>query len=408
MSNENRRHKLVLKTLGMEHLKQYNQLLRYAFQVTSRDLFDSGYDEEGELIRSKRPVLERAEVIGWFNEDRLVSQLSIYPCLVNIHGALCPMGGLTGVGTYPEYANMGLMAGLIEVALERMRAKGQNISYLYPYSVPFYRDKGWEIMSEQLKFKILDSQLPRAVPVPGYVERLPVTHPDVTDTYDRFSRQNHGAMIRGEVEWEEYWRWENEEERTAAVYYESEGKPLGYMLYWVARDVFHVKEMIYLSQEARLGLWNFITAHFSMISSVEGNVFKNDPIAFLMDDSQIVETIEPYYMARIVDVAAFLETFPFARPLPPDQPFHFLVSDPVARWNNGLFSPRSENGRVIVRRQAEGAAVRLDIRALSSMLMNFRRPSWFREINRVDTDDRTLELLEDLIPDAVPYFSDYF
>lgn len=42
------------------------------------------------------------------------------------------MGGLTGVGTYPEYSNQGLMHKLLETALKKMKENGQYISYLYP------------------------------------------------------------------------------------------------------------------------------------------------------------------------------------------------------------------------------------------------------------------------------------
>lgn len=94
------------------------------------------------------------------------------------------------------------------------------------------------------------------------IERLAVDHPDVFDVYARFARQNHGALIRSAFNWEEYWRFENEEERTAAVYYGANQEPLGVLFYWVADEVFHIKEMFYLNQEARNGLWNFITAHF--------------------------------------------------------------------------------------------------------------------------------------------------
>ena len=69
--------------------------------------------------------------------------------------------------------------------------------------------------------------------------------------------------------------------------------------------------MIYLNQEARIGLWNFITAHFSMIDQVVGNTYKNEPIAFTLDDSDITETIQPFFMARIVDVEQFLAHYPF-------------------------------------------------------------------------------------------------
>ena len=404
MSSRERRERLQLKALGMEHLSQYNELLRYVFQVTNRDLQNSGY-EEGEFARAHRPILEKADVIGWFNGDKLVSQLSIYPNQVNIHGRIVPMGGLTGVGTYPEYANLRLMTDLIKVGLEHMRDKGQIISYLCPYSVPFYRKKGWEILSERVTFRVKDSQLPEIVDIPGFVERLPALHPDVIATYDRFARKNHGAMLRRDIQWEEYWRWENEDERTAAVYYEGRHKPTGYMLYWIEKDIFHVKEMVYLTQEARLGLWNFITAHYSMINRVEGRIYKNAPLAYLLEDSQIIETIEPYSMARIVDVAAFLRQYPFARA---GRPFHFVVIDPLADWNRGVFGLTWDGKTPEVTREPVGKSAALSIRTLTAMLMGFRRPSFFHEIQQLEVDTRTLALLEDIIPESQPYFSDYF
>ena len=91
------------------------------------------------------------------------------------------------------------------------------------------------------------------------IERLAVDHPDVFDVYARFARQNHGALIRSAFNWEEYWRFENEEERTAAALW---CQSRTFRVLFIGYEVFHIKEMFYLNQEARNGLWNFITAHF--------------------------------------------------------------------------------------------------------------------------------------------------
>lgn len=406
MTENREREHLKIKPVELQHIDQYNELLRYVFQVTQRQLTESGY-EDGELVRSKRPVLQEAKVFGWFtDEDQLVAQICIYPCEVNIHGKIFKMGGVTGVGTYPEYANMGLMSDLIKLALGKMREDGQYISYLYPYSIPYYRRKGWEIMSDHMTFDLKDTQLPKITEVVGYVKRLSVDDADVMRTYDQFARANHGALIRNKFEWDEYWRWENEEERTAAVYYDNSDNPQGYIFYWVEGDIFHIKEMIYLNQEAHHGLWNFIDAHFSMIEAVRGDVYKNEPIAFLLEDSQIKETIEPYFMARIVDVKSFLKEFPFAGNF---QPFHFVITDPVAAWNNGVFGLSiGENGSVQIIEKAVGNPVELDIQTLSTMMMSYRRPNYLYRINRLKTDPKLLKILEDIIPDQQPYFSDYF
>lgn len=399
------RDRLTIRPVGLKYLDQYNELMRYVFQVTDRQLIESGY-EEGELKRSKRPVLQEAEVYGWFTpDDQLVSQICIYPCEVNIHGRIYRMGGVTGVGTYPEFANLGLMSDLVKLALEKMRGAGQYISYLYPYSIPYYRRKGWEIMSDHISFRLKDTQIPRHEDVPGHVERLDVDHDDVIATYDRFARTMHGALIRNRFEWAEYWRWENEDERTAALYYDSGGAPQGYLLYWVEGDVFHIKEMIYLTQEARRGLWNFIGAHFSMIDEVQGDIYMNEPLAFLLDESQITETIEPYFMARIVDVAAFLRDYPFESGM---RPFHFAVSDPIAEWNNGIFGLQSDGDGFEVTDKPVGKRVEVDIQTLSTMMMSYKTPAYLERIGRLRTDRGTLRMLEEIIPADQPYFSDYF
>ncbi len=400
------KNEMELRRVSEKYLAQYDELLSYVFQVTEEDIESSGYENKREMVRAKKPVLELSKVFGWFHNDNLISQIAIYPCEVNIHGKIFQMGGVTGVGTYPEYANHGLMKDLIQLALVEMRKDKQWISYLYPYNIPYYRRKGWEIMSDKLSFKVKDTQLPKQVDVPGIVERRDVDDPDAYKVYDEFALKNHGAMIRKELNWEEYWRFENEEERIAAIYYDEEGEPKGVLFYWIYDEIFHVKEMFYLNQEARNGLWNFITAHFSMIYWVKGDIYKNEPLSFLLDDSEITETIAPYFMARIVDVKEFLKEYPFFKRV---EPFYFEVTDPVADWNNGIFGVSwDDDGQLQVSNEPVGHQVKLSIQTLTCMLMNYRRASYLARIERLEADKETIQLLEETLPDMEAYFSDYF
>ncbi|MFD1441848.1 MULTISPECIES: GNAT family N-acetyltransferase [Lacticaseibacillus] len=400
------RDELEIRPVTPANLEQFNDLLAYVFQVTAKEVEESGY-EDGELERAKRPVLEKSDVIGWWQGDQLISQLAIYPCRVNIHGQLYDMAGLTGVGTYPEYAGHGLMHDLVKIGLSHMRDHHQWISYLYPYSIPFYRKKGWEIMSDHLTFDVKDTQLPKVDnSLPGHVERLEIDDPDVIEIYNRFALHNHGAMIRNQLNWDEYWRWEDEDERIAGVYYDDNDIPQGYVLYWIADEVFHIKEMVYNTQEARIGLWNFVAAHFSMVEHVKGDIYKNEPLHFLLDDGDITQTIHPYFMARIVDVAQFLKSYPFEEA---DKPLHFVVSDPLADWNNGVFGLWwDEAGHLQVTDRPVGDPVKLDIQTLTTMLMSYRRPSYLAKIERIEASKAAIKQLERIIPNDEPYFSDYF
>lgn len=397
---------LEIRKVEIEDVEQFNDLLKYVFQVSNTSLAQVGYSES-ELVQAKYPVLEKSNVIGWFDSDNyLVSQICVLPLEVNIHGKKFKMGGVTGVGTYPEYANVGLMNDLIKSALKEMKVNKQYISYLYPYSIPYYRKKGWEIISDKVKYTVLDNQLPAYNNVGGQVSRESVMDEDVKEVYNRYSMQHHGALIRSDFEWEEYWRWEDEDSRVAAIYYDEKDIAQGYFFYWIDEDIMYIKDFIYLSEDARIGLWNFIGAHFSMIEKLIGTTFSNESIAFHMKDSAIKEVIEPYYMARIVDVENFLKLYPFKKI---DKPFHFVVSDSVVEENNGVFSISKDNAeKIVVEKEAIGEAITLDIQTLTSMLMSYRKVEYFYQYNYLKCNQEALEILKDAIYETTPYFSDYF
>ena len=397
---------LKLQRVGMEHIEQYNQLLKYVFQVTKHSMQQVGWEEK-EIIRAKQPSFEQAAVIGWFDGDTLVSQCVVYPMKVRIFSRIYEMGGLTGVGTYPEYSNHGLMYQLLEKALHEMRNAGQYISYLYPYSIPYYRRKGWEIISDKITYEIQDYQLPKNRQVPGEVRRVAVTSDEIKETYNRFAAVTHGALIRDSLAWNEYCLWDSDDVM-AAVYYNEEKERCGYIIYWIADEVFHIKDMIFLNEEARIGLWNFVSAHFSMISKVIGNTFTDEPLAFLLEDAKIQETISPYYMARIVDFTRFVELYPF-KPDSRKRVWSFMLEDPVLPWNNGSFTLTIDRqGKGIVTRSGKRQRDTVDIQTMTTMLLGYKRPDYLQKIGRLHCPESIIDMLEDAVEQQIPYFSDYF
>jgi predicted acetyltransferase len=397
---------LRMKNVGIEQLEQYNQLLKYVFQVTNRQLHKIGLEEE-DILRDKSPILEQADVLGWFDGDRLVSQVAVYPFRVRISNRTYDMGGLTGVGTFPEYSSQGLMHKLLCQALEKMRAKKQSISYLYPYSIPYFRRKGWEIISDKITFVVNDYQLPKKKPVSGEVERVEVESEQVKKAYERFAMQTHGAMLRDDLAWKEYWRWDLDD-LIAAIYYNEEGQPDGYLLYWIENECFRIKDMIFVNEEARSGLWNFISAHFSMISKVIGNIYTDEPLAFLLEDADIKESISPYFMARIVDLEQFIAQYPFKQEAE-SREWVFTLDDPLLTWNQGNFLLRiTPEGKGEVVRTSERSSGKIDIQTITTMLLGYKRPGYLHKIGRISCSPEVLAMLEDAIEQQTPYFSDYF
>lgn len=396
------------KKLDADDFEEFEALLRYAFQVSSYEMSRIGWSDK-EMKQSKKPIFDSSYVLGWFYKGHLASQIVVYPMEVNIQGKICKMGGVTGVATYPEYTGRGLVHSLIKKSLEHMRQEQQYISFLCPYSIPFYRKQGWELVSDRMTFTIRDTQLPRHHAVEGQIERVPVEDEDIRNVYKYFALQQHGALIRGDLEWEEYWRWETDD-ILGAVYYNAEQKPLGYVIYYIENEIFKIKEMVYLNQEAKYGIWNYISAHFSMITKVEGANYSGEAIAFQFEDSEIDETIKPYVMARIVDVCRFFEEYSFQF-VDDKLKLFFRIRDPAAEWNNGIFHVFWKDGKTICEKvDSHGAAplIEMDIQTLTTLLMGYKRPTYLYNNDRIDMDYYLLPTLESLIPPGKPYFSDYF
>ena len=167
----------VMRELDYSDLDQFNSLLQYAFQVTTYDLYKIGVKQE-EMKYAKRPMLEEAYVVGWFYKEKLASMILVYSMKINIHDNIMDMGGITGVATYPEYTGKGLIHSLMKHVIDYMHNQKMSISFLYPYSIPFYRKLGWEIASDKIAFTVKDTQLPKARPASGMVERVSLDSED--------------------------------------------------------------------------------------------------------------------------------------------------------------------------------------------------------------------------------------
>ena len=65
-----------MRELDKSDLDQFNALLQYAFQITTKELFETGWAQD-EIKYAKRPILEEAYVIGWFYKNRLASMIVV-------------------------------------------------------------------------------------------------------------------------------------------------------------------------------------------------------------------------------------------------------------------------------------------------------------------------------------------
>lgn len=394
----------IIRNLTTNDIDQYNALLRYAFQVTEQDLMKAGWCAE-EIKQSKFPVLERADILGCYDADTLVSQFAVYPLKMNIYNSIFQVGFITSVSTYPEYSGKGIMSKLMKKSLIRMQEKKQSLALLYPYSIPLYRLFGWEIISNKISYTIKDRQIPAKEKAPGFVRRVDWDNKDFVNLHTNFAQQTHGCLFRNTLAWEEYWRWDYDD-TVVAIYYSEKNKPLGYMVYLIRNDIMYIKEMIYLNREAQKGLWEYIHAHESMIDEVRGNTYFNEPVAFDMDDGDIKETIRPYIMGRIVDFELFISQY-HCDPLEKNVCIAFEITDSLLDWNNRTFHILFNEGRCTLTNTPTDYRVSMSIATLTTLFLGYKTAVQLFRRERIQGNERSVLRLDDVILHESPYISDY-
>ena len=394
----------TVRPLTIDDIDQYNALLRYAFQVTEQELSETGWKND-EIKRSKFPVLQRADVLGCFNGNDLVSQFAVYPLEMNIYNVKYPVGFVTSVCTYPEHTGHGIMKRLMIQSLTRMRENHRPFALLYPYSIPLYRRLGWEIISNKMTYIVKDTQIPRKIQEPGYVRRVEWNDRQFMDLHTKFAQKTHGCLYRNNLAWEEYWRWD-EDDTNVAVYYNVKDKPCGYMVYLIKNDIMHIKEMVYLNREAQKGLWEYIHAHDSMIDEVHGSTYFSEPIAFEMDDGDIKESIRPYAMGRIIDVEDFLADYP-CDPDGGTLTIALEIEDKLLPWNDRTFTVKFENGECTQTQEPPEHHLKMGIGTLSTLLLGYKTAERLFELERIEGREEAVERLDDVLFHKIPYISDY-
>ncbi|MBC1436016.1 GNAT family N-acetyltransferase [Paenilisteria rocourtiae] len=385
-----------LREIKESEIGKVKELRDYAFRVPA----SGGEDDFNYWVQNARRL-------GLFYGEHLLAQVLTYPLSVSILGERFSMGGIAYVASFPEFRNGGLITRLMTESLVRMRDAGQLVSYLSPFSIPFYRRFGYEVFTEKVELEIPSHALPDMGTVPGRVMRL--TSKDgtgisvVRELYNRLAlTKKSGMMMRDDAWWLRLARRGYTKE--IAVYCDMNGVTMGYMLFTLDAEVFKVHEMVTLNYEAEKGLWRFIGTHGMMVDRVVAkNVgsLRDVSLAFPSPDFQKREILD--FMMRIVDVEAFLSKYRFEWT---DNALYLQVEDEIAPWNEGVFEIR---GSFVKRVESTKEPVlAITIQALGQMLMGFARPRDLVHYEKAQGSDITVEAWEKAIPHVRSDFYDAF
>lgn len=390
---------MELRQLRSDEFEISTKLSEYAFQYTLTP----------EQRESNQKHFKPERFWGIFDGEELQAKLTIIPLQVYVHGNKFDMGGIAGVATWPENRRQGHVSTLLKHALQEMKGKGQTLSFLHPFSIPFYRKFGWELYAEYKKYTIPVSKFPRKVEVPGRIVRGVTDIPTLDGMYQAYASRYNGTLVRDEAWWT---RSVLQGDNHSVVYYSAEGKPTGYALYELKDKDLVCDEFVYLNEEARSALWTFFGNHDSRIEQLTMTMVPgDDQLPFMLPDPRVTQEVVPYFMARIVDLKSFVEQYAFEAHQ--EAVMTLEVEDSVAPWNAGRWRLSvNQQGKAELSElptdQGEQADLTTDIQTLSALFTGYRRPQALHAIHRLSGNPKAVKQLETMIPVGQTYLMDFF
>lgn len=394
-----------IRNIELNQVEESIRLSEFAFQF---ELSEQDWQNRKENFQPEQSW-------GYYVDNQLAAKLNILKLQIWLNGKSTEMGGIAGVATWPEYRRHGMVRKLLVHALETMKDNGQALSMLHPFEFPFYRKFGWETFIEFKRYEIPKELLLNQFKAAGHVKRT-VDWQQLDEIYQEYARQFNGTLIRDEAWWTHHIM---NKKATAAILYNESGEARGYIYYKVKNREMNVEELVFLDESARQGLLKFISDHDSMINTVVMKAPANDQLAYILANPKIKQEVIPYFMARIVDLVSFLESYGAASGIE-KRKLELAIKDEYAPWNNGVFAVTwSSSGKAKVK-QVDEAVVRkankelplrltCEIGILTTMLLGYQRPTILQAMGKVQaSSDEAIELLEQLIPRKTTHLMDFF
>ncbi|TNP07455.1 GNAT family N-acetyltransferase [Bacillus pacificus] len=380
--------------LKEDKFREALRLSEYAFQYKV---------EEDRLQRQLTRMKKSHEVYGIMEGNDLAAKLHLIPFHIYIGKEAFKMGGVAGVATYPEYRRSGYVKELLQHSLQTMKKDGYTVSMLHPFAVAFYRKYGWELCANLLVCHMTKSDLVMKKQVNGTVKRFNKENhsEEVEKLYETFAERFSGMLVRNE----KWWLQAVYDDLTLAIYYDENKTAAGYMLYKIEKSKMTVEEFVPLHNEARNGLWNFICQHDSMIKELEMTVSENEQLLYTLQEPRVKTEIKPYFMGRIVDVEQFLKQYELNwNNIQQEIILH--ITDSFAPWNN--VSVRLANYEITIIEEPMDKGIKLDINALSTILLGYKRPLELNELELINGSEEEIRAFEKIVPVREAFIYDFF
>ncbi len=372
---------------------------------------------------SLNATANRAEwTVCAFVDGRMAAMFATIPFTMRAVGNGIPMGGITSVGTLPEFRRQGLSRKLMTQALSDMHENGQSVTSLWASQAAIYQRYQFAMTTVLRDYTIdtVDIRFHDGVEAESQVRQVtPGEHFDtIKGLYIKFIADRMCYLHRSGVLWRNNMLEEIAEDgpTQVAISYDTDGTPVGYAIYTLrSGKVNHnsrsqelkIREIIWLNIDAYRSLWQFIAAHDLVGRISWRNAPVDDPIAELLAEPRLLHAQDREGLwFRIVDVVGALAS----RGYMSDGEIKIGIDDDrLTPWNNGVVKLNISAGAGIAEKTDATADIELSLKTLASLYTGFRSARDLANWGLLRGDEKSVGLA-DLIfkTPASPHCPDHF
>lgn len=332
---------------NQENLKQIASLVKYAFGKNNDLLHDNNFMSR----------YDHSNGYGFFNDDKLTSYIMVNKFKSEVFGHHVPMAGIGYVASYPEYRGQGHISKLVKEILNDLHDEGIPFTNLAPFSESFYRHYGFSNSIYQKEYRFSGGALRTfKLPRTGHVIRGKWDDLMVQNgVIQLYERQLHTDDERNTVIREAWW-WNRMDtyyhNRNIAVYIDSNGRPISYLIYRIQGDVFLADELYSITAKGLVALLGFMGSHAGAIKEFRMTLPEHSLIGELFpEQNQLKISLHPYMMSRIVNFAKMIT---YMKPLQEGTFNLEVISDDECPWNIGVWQMTNKDGKVSCKQIEDG------------------------------------------------------
>lgn len=392
----------AVKRMNLSFVEDMYDLVVYAFHSEPTEERKRRFDE----------LTTHSLNYGFFIDEHLTSQVMATPFQVNVYGTPYKMAGIGYVASYPEYRGEGGISSIMKTMLEDLAQQGYALSYLAPFSYPFYRNYGYEQLFEQVEYTLAAKDWPSIPRVAGRIQRVTWEEGKATvkKIYQATQTSYHGGVQR-EDWWLDY-ALNRQKTDHLALYQAPNGTAEGYVKYRIIAGTFEIVEWHYLSKQAFQALAGFIGSHNGSVETFHWiTAFSGQDLNYLFPTPAAEVKILPYMMARIVDLRTFMKPYPFV--MGQELSICLEIEDTYGLWNHGLWKLTiDEQGKntltQLEQHSEEVPLIKGSIQTFTQWFMGYRTGEQLAFYERLTGDQASIQALDARLAKGVPQLEDYF